>query len=134
MSDVAESEQIAAVRRFNEAFNRQDFEALLADTGPDVVLHEWPDAPGAQSYRGPDGLRRALENWFESWEWMHVEIEDIEERDDQVMASLYQRAQGRGSKAQVEIHSFNVWSFKDGHVTEIRLFTDRESALAAFGK
>ena len=38
------------------------------------------------------------------------------------------------ASAQVEIRSFNVWTFKDGNVTEIRLFTDRESALAAFGK
>jgi ketosteroid isomerase-like protein len=128
-----ESDQVAAVRRFTEAFNRRDFDALIADTGPETELHEWPEAPGAQSYRGPDELQRAFDNWFESWEWMQVEIEEVEEAGDQVMATLHQRARGRGSQVEVEIRSFNVWSFKDGVVSEIRLFTDRESALAAFG-
>jgi ketosteroid isomerase-like protein len=125
-----ESENVATVLRFVDAFNRRDFDALVADTGPDVVLHEWPDAPDAQSYRGPDGLRRALESWFESWEWMQVEVEAIEEVGDRVMTSLHQRARGKGSEVEVEIHAANVWTFKDGTVTEIRLFTDRESALA----
>jgi ketosteroid isomerase-like protein len=124
------AENVATVLRFVDAFNRRDFDALVADTGPDVVLHEWPDAPDAQSYRGPDGLRQALESWFESWEWMQVEVEDIEEVGDRVMTSLHQRAQGKGSEVEVEIHAANVWTFKDGSVTEIRLFTDRESALA----
>ena len=127
-----ESEQVAAVRRFVDFFNRRDFDGLIVDTGPAAVLHEWPAAPGARSYRGPEGLRRALDNWFESWEWMQIEIEDLEEVGDRVMATLHQRAQGKGSEVEVEVHSFNVWTFKDGSVAEIRLFTEREPALEAF--
>src|SRR5687767_3415267 len=96
------------------------------------MLHEWPDAPGAQSYRGPDGLRRAIENWFESWEWMRVEVEDMQEAGDRVMATFHQTAQGRGSAVEVELRSFNVWRFSDGKLTEIHLFTDREPAQEAF--
>src|SRR4051812_37370070 len=129
---MAESERLNAVRRFSEAFNRRDFDGLLADTGPDTVLHEWPLSPGAASYQGPEGLRQAIDAWFESWEWMHITIEDLNEAGDRVMATMHQRAQGKGSEAQVEIRSFNVWSFKDGTVAEIWLFTDRESALEAF--
>jgi ketosteroid isomerase-like protein len=129
---MAESEQVAAVRRFCDAFNRRDFGAVIADTGPDTVLHEWPLAPGAQSYRAPEGLRQAIDKWFDSWEWMQIEIEELEEAGDRVMATLHQRAQGKGSEAQVEIRSFNVWSFKDGTADEIWLFTDRESALEVF--
>ena len=127
-----ESQNVASVRRFVDAFNRRDFDALAADLGPEVELHEWPEAPGAQSYRGPDGVRRAIENWFESWEWMQVEIEDLEAREARVLVTLYQRAQGRGSTAEVEIRSWNVYSFENGSVTDIALFTDREEALARF--
>ncbi len=127
------SDHVAVVRRFVDAFNRRDFDALVADLGPEVELHEWPEAPGAQSYRGPDGLRRAIDNWFESWEWMQIEVEDVREAPDRVMATFDQCAQGRGSEAQVELRTYNVWSFEDGTVREIRLFTEREPALAVFG-
>jgi ketosteroid isomerase-like protein len=130
---LPESENIAIVRRFVDAFNRSDFDALAAETRPETELHEWPAAPGARSYRGPDGMRQAIETWFESWEWMQIEIEDLEEAGDRVMATFHQRAQGRGSEAEVEIHTFNVWSFEDGQLSAIHLFTDRDSAFAAFG-
>jgi ketosteroid isomerase-like protein len=123
---------MGAVRRFTEAFNRRDFESLVADLDAEIELHEWPLAPGAQSYRGPDGLRAAIANWFESWEWMQVEIEDLEERDGRVLATLYQRARGKGSEVEVEIRSWNVYSFNNGSVTDIALFTDRDEALEAF--
>jgi ketosteroid isomerase-like protein len=117
-----------------DAFNRRDFDALIADTGPGTVLHEWPLAPGAQTYRGPDGLRAAVDNWFESWGWMQIEIEKLEEAGNRVMATLHQRAQGKGSEVEVEIRSFNVWTFEDGTVAEIYLFTEREPALDVFRK
>jgi len=45
---------------------------------------------------------------------------------------LHQRARGKGSEVEVELRSSNVYSFRDGRLVDIRLFTNRESALAAF--
>jgi ketosteroid isomerase-like protein len=129
---MAESHNVAVVRRFTDAFNRRDFDALTAEVDPEIQLHEWPTAPGAQSYRGPDGVRSAIENWFESWEWMRVEIEDLEERDDRVLVTFHQRAQGKGSEVEVEIRSWNVYSFENGSLTDVALFTEREEAIEAF--
>ena len=131
---MSEAENIATVRRYIDEFNRRDFDCLVADADPDVELSEWPDAPGAQTYRGPDGVRQAFDQWFDTWEWMHLEIEDIVEIEgDRVLFTLHQRAKGRGSGIEVEIRSFNVYSFRDGKVTRIQLFTEREPALAAAG-
>jgi ketosteroid isomerase-like protein len=127
------SENVASVRRFIEAFNRRDLESVIADIDPDGELHEWPEAPGARSYRGADGVRAALDAWFETWEWMRVEIEDIFDVGDHVVVVLHQRARGRASEAEVEIRSFNVYTFREGKVTGIRLFLERERALEAAG-
>ena len=127
------SENVASVRRFVDAFNRLDLDSVVADLDEEAELHEWPEAPGAQSYRGAEGVRTALDNWFESWEWMRVEIEDIFDIQDHVLVTLHQRARGKNSEAEVEIRSFNVYTFRDGKVTGIRLFLERESALAAAG-
>ena len=128
-----QSENVAKVRGYMDAFNRRDLDALIADADPTTELHEWPNAPGAETYHGPDGLRRAFEKWFEVWEWMHLDIEEITDAGDHVLFKLHQRAKGRGSEVEVEITSFNVYTFRDGKVTRIQLFIEREPALEAAG-
>jgi ketosteroid isomerase-like protein len=128
-----ESENVAAVRRFTDAFNRLDIDSLLADADPEIELREWPTAPGAQTYHGVDGVRQALDSWFESWEWMRVEILEVREVDDRVLFTLHQRARGKGSQLEVEIKSFSVYTFRNGKVVRIELFTELEPALEAAG-
>ena len=64
-----------------------------------------------------------MDAWFETWEWMQVEIEELREVGDRVLFALHQRAKGSGSGIEVEITSWNVYSFRDGKVTRIQLFT-----------
>ena len=125
---MSESPNMALARQWVDAFNRGDIDAMVATSASDFRLHEWPDAPGAQSYQGQDAIRQGIETWFESWEWMTVEIEDTLEAGDRILVQLHQRAAGKGSTAEVEIRTYNVYSFKDGKLRELHLFTDRESA------
>jgi ketosteroid isomerase-like protein len=127
------SDNVATVRRFVDAFNRRDFETTLDDADPEIELREWPNAPGAQVYRGRDGVLEAIANWFETWEWMQVEIGDMSEVGDRVFFTLRQRAKGKSSQIEVEITSYNVYTFRDGKVIRLELFTEREPALAAAG-
>jgi ketosteroid isomerase-like protein len=130
---VGESDNVAAVCRYVDAFNRLDLDAATVGLDPEVELREWPEAPGSQSYRGVDGVRRAFDTWFETWEWMTIEIEEIRPVGDRVLFTLHQRAKGRTSAAEVEVRSHNVYTFRDGLVTLAELFIDRENALAAAG-
>jgi ketosteroid isomerase-like protein len=122
------------LQEFVDAFNRLDVDALVAGLDPDIELHEWPEGVGSRSYRGPDGVREALGVWFEAWEWMQVEITDVQEAEDRSLVTLHQRARGRASEVEVEIDSYNVYRFADGRVTSIELFTDRAAAADAFDK
>jgi ketosteroid isomerase-like protein len=130
-SDPGGSANVALIREFTEAFNRHDIDYMLSQVDPEVELHEWPAAPGAGTYRGHDGVRKAFDSWFEVWAWMHVEIVDVVEAEDTVMVTLRQRAKGKGSEVEVEIESFNVYTVRDGKLTRLELFTEREPALAA---
>ena len=124
---------VELVRRFVDAFNRLDVDSMAGHYHPDVELHEWPTAPGARAYHGIDGVRSALDNWFDVWEWMRVEIVDLVDLGDRVLATLDQRARGRGSEVEVEVRSFNVYTFREGQVIRMQLFTEREPALEAAG-
>lgn len=121
------------LHRFVDAFNSRDVDLIASDIDPDAELHEWPEAPGAQSYTGPDGLRRALEVWFDAWESMQIEITDTQEIDDRILVTLHQRAKGKGSEVEVEIDSYNVYTFDKGKVTRLELFLNRDDALEAAG-
>lgn len=127
------SSNVEIIRSWTEAFNRRDFEAAIGAFDPEVELHEWPTGPGARTYHGHDGAREALDSWFEAWEWMQVEILDIVETGDRVLVTAHQRAKGKGSEIELEIKSFNVYTFRDGKVTRIELFTEQGPALEAAG-
>jgi ketosteroid isomerase-like protein len=130
---VRDTDDVETVRRFVDAFNRRELAAVIGDLDPDVELHEWPEAPEARTYRGADGVQEAIDGWFETWSWMHVEIVDVFATGNHVFVTLHQRAEGRGSEAQVELTSHNVYTFRDGKVVRVELFTEREPALAAAG-
>jgi ketosteroid isomerase-like protein len=131
---VSESRNAAIARSFIDAFNRVDVDAALADADPDIVLKEWVEAPGARTYHGFEGVRTAISNWFESWEWMQVEIKDIADvGDDRVLLTVYQQAKGAGSGIEVDLTTFNVYRFRDGKVTGIELYIERDAALEAAG-
>ena len=122
----------AAVRRFVDAFNRRDFDAVADGLRPRASsCTSGPRRPGAQSYRGPDGVRRAFENWFESWEWMQVEIEDIRGvgRPRPGHAPPARAGQGQRGRGR-DPHASTSGPSRTGTYGDRALFTNRESALA----
>jgi ketosteroid isomerase-like protein len=130
---VGDFDKAAIVHRVVDAFNRLDIDDVLVDVDPEIELREWPNAPGAQVYHGLGGVRRALDSWFEIWDWMRVEMLELREIDDRVVFTLHQRARGRGSQVEVELKTFNVYTFRNGKVARIELFTEPEPALEAAG-
>ena len=128
-----QADNIELVHAFVEAFNSRDIDSVAAFTREDVVLEEWPTALGAQTFTGIDGVRVAIDAWFETWEWMRVRVIDVFATGDHVVITLHQRAKGKGSEIEVEITSHNVYSFTDGKVSRIALFTEREPALTLAG-
>ena len=131
---MAESANVATVRRFIEAFNRLDMDAVVEDTDPDVVLKEWDELPDSRTHQGREAVRAAVNTWLDIWEWMQVEIKDIAEvGDDSVLLTLYQRAKGTGSGIEVDLTTFSVYRFRDGKVKGIELYIERDAALEAAG-
>jgi ketosteroid isomerase-like protein len=78
-------------------------------------------------------VRAAIASWFETWEWMHVEIEELREVGDHVLFVLHQRAKGSSSGIEVETKSWNVYSFREGKLARIQLFLEPAQALEAAG-
>jgi ketosteroid isomerase-like protein len=121
------------VRSGYEAFNRRDVEAAVADLDPDVVWWPSADEPVTEPSRGHTGFRERIDSMLELSPDIHVEIEELFEAGDLVVACLRYSGRGRGSGAPLEIGETHVVRVRDGKIVEVREYRHRSQALEAAG-
>ena len=83
--------------------------------------------------RGPDGMRQYYEQWEETFDAIRIEIEELIEEDDQVVAVLRSVGRMKDSDAEIDIRYAAVISIRDGKIAGGREYTTREQALEAAG-
>ena len=96
-------EDVEAVRRGYEAWNRGDVGAVLELVHPDIEWRPGADAPEAGENRGRDGFRGFLESWLESFEDLSIVPEELVVEGDCVVAMVRQRGRGRGSGVEIDV-------------------------------
>jgi ketosteroid isomerase-like protein len=116
------------------------YEAGLADFDLHAgILHpevEWQtNWPGlAPAVHGIRGVQRWVEQFLDPWEWVHSEVREIVEVDDETMFLWnHVQARGKGSGARAEMDIFDVLSFRDGQIVLRRTWPERPPAAAAAG-
>jgi ketosteroid isomerase-like protein len=126
-------ENVESTRAVIEAFNRRDVEALKALLITDAEIVPIRAAMEGTVYRGPD----AAEQWFaaidESWEELHVEIEEARDGGDRVLGLGRIRGRGRESGAPIDVEAASVAYFRDGLITTLHNYTNRADAFEAAG-
>ena len=128
-------ENVEVLRRAYEAFNRGDREGAAAGFAPEaeyvVTTGQIPGAGGV--YRGPEGYRRFLESWWGEFDEPGIEVHELIETGDQVLASLKLRGRGKQSGVETSWDIWQIWTVRDGKVVRGQGFTSREEALEAAG-
>ena len=125
------TENAELVGRLYERFNARDFAPrdLVAD---DFELYD-PDLPGGGVFRGPDGLTAYLHQYIDAWEEYRVEVEELREVGDRVLALLRHVGRGKGSGVESELRDAHVWTVRDGLAVRWRTYLDRAEALRDVG-
>ncbi len=129
-------ENVEAFNRAVDAFDRQDFEAMLEELDAAV---EWYDAVPmllggeATVYRGHEGVRNLWLDLDDAFEERGVEFPEIRNLGDRVLATGRLHARGKGSGAEVESPYAIVCDFENGKAIRIRTFLDADEALEAAG-
>lgn len=127
-------DNVACVRRAYEAWNRDDLEAALSMTHPEV---EWrtsgafPDLKPV--YRGHAGLREWWQAMKDPWEYFVIQLEELIPNGDAVLAVLKFEARGKGSGVDVTLPFVNVWHVRDGLVVKWTAHRSLEEAQVAAG-
>ena len=113
MSDDA---TVAAVDRFNEAFNRHDVDAVMAAMTDDCVF-ESTSPPAGERHTGQDEVRAAWESFFAASPTAHFDAEEVVVAGDRcIVRWIYTWQEDGGGEGR--IHGVDVIRVRDGKVAE----------------
>ena len=127
-------ENVEIVRRGYAALSEQGVEAVLAFTDPEFEsttpssLASEPD-----TYRGHEGVRRFWGSFGDAMEGLYLEGQEFTAVGDQVLVDTKLHARGRTTGIETEQRAFLLWTLRDGLVTRVETFAEREQALEAAG-
>src|ERR1700704_2486979 len=114
---------------FTSRVGEPDFERL----DPDIVWHMREDLPDSRTYRGHVALAKVYAEWFDSFDGFRVDIEELVDAGDRVVAVLTIRGRIKGSSQEVEMPEAQVWKIVDGKAVEVHEYPTRSAALKAVG-
>ena len=126
-------ENVEIIRRIYDAYLSGDFEAALSAIDPKVELDVSHIRPEGKVYRGHEGVVEALRTWTGTWEAYRLEVEEIIDAGEHVVAVDRQSGRGRGSGVPLAKQFFAVFTLRDGKVIRMVWFSTREQALEAAG-
>jgi ketosteroid isomerase-like protein len=126
---------VDAVRMSLEAWNRGDVDGWLDASHPDIEwISEIAQAlEGSHKvYRGREEMREYWDEWHELWK-VTIEITEIRELGDKVVALARVRAQGATSGIDLDRQIAYLFEFEEGLARRVRSYFDTERALEAAG-
>lgn len=114
------------------AFLEGDYEGALLAFDPEVE-GDFTHMPDGRMAHGREELRREVARWQSTWEHLETEIEDILDAGEKVVLLVRQTGTGKTSGVPAEIRYGQVLVVRNGLITSIKTYLDRDEALAAAG-
>jgi uncharacterized protein len=133
---MASREDVAAVRHFYDEVANGNFWVGKEVFDPDIEWR-WRSSLGGltgnRTYRGFIEVEAATKDWLRSWEWYRMELEELIEAGDKLVALTRHIGRPRGGASDVTALAAEVWTMRDGKATAFRGYDDRDEALRAAG-
>jgi ketosteroid isomerase-like protein len=129
-------ENVDAFKRGLEAGNRGDVETLLQELDPAVEWHSALHAllGGEQTvFRGHDGVREMLRDLNEAFDEIQIEMSEIRDLGDGLVAIGRTRTRGKASGVETETPLAFVTEVRNGKTTLVQAYLDPRQALEAVG-
>jgi ketosteroid isomerase-like protein len=125
-------ENVSFMREAFQAFTGGDLPALASLLDPEV---EWKAVEDTEPKRGFDGVLESLGAWFEVWDAVHVELEELIDggTDDVVVAVVKMRGRHAGSQREITERFFQVWTISGGKIVGFLEYKTRREALESVG-
>jgi ketosteroid isomerase-like protein len=119
-----------AVRRFIWAFEN-DTDSFRSTLHPEI---EWfPVEENRTRICGIEAAMRSRNGWLGAWDEHRLEVEEVVEDGDNVVALVHITARGTGSGVEVDARYYAQFKVRDGKVIYLFDHEDRAAALEAAG-
>lgn len=127
-------ENVELVRRGLEAYQQRDARALHAISHEDCELFTLTEGvTEGEPFRGHAGIDEWLQRELDPWDEFRVEVIEIREVGDRVLARYQVTARGKGSTVELTADAGSVFEFRDGKIFRARAYLDWNGALEAVG-
>ena len=117
------------------AFSRGDFDQTLIGLDPEIefIVPEHL-VPEQHVFHGHAGVRRFWELGFGEFESWRIEPDRlVPVPPDRVLVYATETIRGRASQADTTVHTFHLWTFRNGLAVHGEVFFDQDTALNAAG-
>jgi len=120
------------VREGFDAMREGDPDAMMPFIHPEFEVTTPPGlAAEPDTYRGPDGIRRYFESFYEAMDRVGFDAEDFIAVGDLVVVPSVLRTRGRSSGIEAEQRVALVYELRDEKAYRISVYPTVEEALAA---
>jgi ketosteroid isomerase-like protein len=126
------SENVQVARRYIEAINTRDRDALGRLVHRDFELHN-PWTPGGGIFRGIEAIEQFANEFGDSWEKFTIEEQQIIEAGETVVMLGHAHAMGAASRVTLDSPIGHVHTVRDGKLARTHVFLDHAQALKAAG-
>lgn len=128
-------ENIEIVRNAYEAYTVGDLDAAFAFLDPGIEWRTPPNIPEAGTYHGFDEVRRRLGDFLEAWDAFEVEVKELIDAGDRVVALV--RFSGRSRATGLALKGVGVdaqvWTLRNGKAIKVEMYAGTADALEAVG-
>lgn len=121
--------KVEALRRFFDAINRNDIDAISRDFDPRIVRVEPEGFPTAGTYRGAAEVKEHVRKGRGTWEEGTCEPEKFLVSGDKVVVYLHARVRKKGASGWSGGRFADGFAFRQGKIIEYLSFGDRSDAL-----
>ena len=117
IADAETAATLAAVERFNAAFERHDVEGVMAAMTEDCVFENTSPAPGGERFEGRAAVRAVWEGFFAASPGAAFETEEVFAAGDRCVVRWVYRW-GSNGQAPGHVRGVDVFRVRDGKVAE----------------
>jgi ketosteroid isomerase-like protein len=122
-------ENVEVVRSAWEAWARRDNAAIFPLYDPDIEINDL----FGHVYRGLDGVREWARDFLSIWDEGGIQVEELIDAGDNVVAVGRGWAKGKQSRVPVEQRYADVWTLRKGKLWRLRTYPTKADALKAVG-
>ena len=125
-------ENAEIIRRCYEAFNSRNLDLFGDLMHPDFEV-DLSNSMGFDrgNYFGERGLQRFFQSYWDAFESISIEVEELIGTGDAIVVIIRARGRGKESGAEVDARGPHLWLLRDGRVVGLALYQHLDEALEA---